>query len=114
LKDEVKAGRTVRSSGERAFKRAFRTILAADFSAFLGAAVLWWLTVGSVRGFAFFLGLSTLLDMLVAWSFTRPAVITLSQNRVFTEMPILGVARGLAVEEQPDARKPAATAGVGR
>jgi preprotein translocase subunit SecD len=114
LKDEVKAGRTVRSSGERAFKRAFRTILAADFSAFIGAAVLWWLTVGSVRGFAFFLGLSTLLDMLVAWSFTRPAVILLSQNRVFTEMPVLGVARGLAIEEQPSTREPATTAGVGR
>jgi preprotein translocase subunit SecD len=115
LKDEVKAGRTLRSSGERAFKRAFRTILAADFSAFLGAAVLWWLTVGSVRGFAFFLGLSTVLDMVVAWSFTRPAVIILSQNRVFTEMPVLGVARGLAVEEQqPATREPATTAGAGR
>ena len=72
LKDEVKAGRTLRTSTERAFKRAFRTILAADFSAFIGAAVLWWLTVGSVRGFAFFLGLSTVLDVVVAWAFTHP------------------------------------------
>ena len=96
LKDEVKAGRTLRTSTDRAFKRAFRTILAADISSFLGAAVLWWLTVGSVRGFAFFLGLSTVLDVIVAWFFTRPAVILLSRNRFFTEMPGFGVARGLA------------------
>ncbi|HKY66078.1 MAG TPA: protein translocase subunit SecD, partial [Acidimicrobiales bacterium] len=48
LKDEVKAGRTLRTSTDRAFKRAFRTVLAANFTAFLGALVLWWLTVGSV------------------------------------------------------------------
>ena len=96
LKDEVKAGRTLRTSTERAFKRAFRTILAADISSFLGAAVLWWLTVGSVRGFAFFLGLSTVLDVIVAWFFTRPAVMLLSRNQFFTEMPGFGVARGLA------------------
>jgi preprotein translocase subunit SecD len=96
LKDEVKAGRTLRSSTDRAFKRAFRTILAADISSFIGAAVLWWLTVGSVRGFAFFLGLSTVLDVIVAWFFTRPLVILLARNRVFTEMPGFGVARGLA------------------
>jgi preprotein translocase subunit SecD len=101
LKDEVKAGRTLRSSTERAFKRAFRTILAADTSAFIGAAVLWWLTVGSVRGFAFFLGLSTVLDVVVAWFFTRPAVTLLSASRVFTDMPVLGVARGLAATPEP-------------
>ena len=98
LKDEVKAGRTLRSSTERAFARAFRTILAADISSFLGAAVLWWLTVGSVRGFAFFLGLSTVLDVVVAWFFTRPVVTYLSRSRLFTEAPVLGVARGLAAE----------------
>ena len=112
LKDEVKAGRTLRSSTERAFKRAFRTILAADTSAFIGAAVLWWLTVGSVRGFAFFLGLSTVLDVIVAWFFTRPAVTLLSRNRVFTDMPVFGVARGLAAA--PADEPQVAAAGVGR
>jgi len=116
LKDEVKSGRTVRSSAERAFKRAFRTILAADTSAFIGAAVLWWLTVGSVRGFAFFLGLSTILDVTVAWFFTRPAVTLLSRSPVFTDMPVLGVARGLAtpVAAPPATERPTVTAGVGR
>ncbi|HMG43600.1 MAG TPA: protein translocase subunit SecD [Acidimicrobiales bacterium] len=110
LKDEVKAGRTLRSSTERAFSRAFRTILAADISSFLGAAVLWWLTVGSVRGFAFFLGLSTVLDVIVAWSFTRPVVTYLSRSRLFTEAPVLGVARGLAMPETSTT----AAAGAGR
>jgi preprotein translocase subunit SecD len=114
LKDEIKAGRTLRSSTDRAFKRAFRTVLAANFTAFLGAAVLWWLTVGSVRGFAFFLGLSTLLDVIVAWAFTHPIVVLLSRNRVFTEMPFLGVARGVAAPATAAADRPVATTGAGR
>jgi preprotein translocase subunit SecD len=106
LKDEVRAGRTLRTSTERSFKRAFRTILAADISSFMGAAVLWWLTVGSVRGFAFFLGLSTVLDVVTAWFFTRPMVMWLSRSRVFTDMPFLGVARGLLVERGTDTGPP--------
>ena len=115
LKDEVKAGRTLRTSTDRAFKRAFRTVLAANFTAFLGALVLWWLTVGSVRGFAFFLGLSTLLDVIVAWAFTHPIVVLLSRNRVFTDMPFFGVARGLAPPPAPAAPEPSvAVSGAGR
>ena len=96
LKDEIRSGKTIRSSVDRGFSRAFRTILAADISSFIGAALLFMLTVGSVRGFAFFLGLSTLLDVIVAWFFTRPVVSLLGRNRVFTEARWLGVARGLA------------------
>jgi preprotein translocase subunit SecD len=115
IKDEVKAGRTLRTSIERAFKRAWRTVLAANTTAFIGAAVLWWLTVGSVRGFAFFLGLSTLLDIVTAWFFTRPVVTYLSRNRVFTEAPFLGVARGLTTAQPGQAAQPVATpAGGGR
>jgi preprotein translocase subunit SecD len=110
LKDEVKAGRTLRTSTDRAFKRAFRTILTADVSSFLGAAVLWWLTVGSVRGFAFFLGLSTILDVVVTWFFTRPLVTILARNPTFTEAPVLGVARGLATTASPTPAMATATA----
>ena len=110
LKDEVKAGRTLRSSTERAFSRAFRTILAADISSFIGAIVLYQLTVGPVRGFAFFLGLSTILDVVVAWFFTRPLVGLLASNRFFTEAPRFGVARGLAAPT----RSAAAPSGGGR
>jgi preprotein translocase subunit SecD len=59
--------------------------------------LLYLLTVGPVRGFAFFLGLSTLLDLFISYFFTRPMVILLGRNRLFTEARWLGVARGLAV-----------------
>ena len=96
LKDEVRSGKTIRSSVDRGFSRAYRTILVADFASLIGAALLYWLAVGSVRGFAFFLGLSTVLDMVVAYFFTRPMVVLLGRNRLFTEARWLGVARGLA------------------
>ena len=81
---------------DRGFTRAFRTILAADLVSFIGAALLYILTVGPVRGFAFFLGLSTLLDVFTAYFFTRPMVTFLGRSRFFTETPFFGVARGLA------------------
>ncbi len=98
LKDEIRAGKTIRSSVDRGFARAYRTILAADAVSFIGAALLYWLTVGPVRGFAFFLGLSTVMDVFIAYFFTRPMVVLLGRNRVFSEARWLGVARGLAAE----------------
>jgi preprotein translocase subunit SecD len=95
LKDEVRAGRSIRQSTERSFTRAFRTVLTADFVAFLAALILWLLTVGDVRGFAFMLGLSTLLDVATAFLFIRPMVILVGRRRAFTEARFLGVARGL-------------------
>ena len=99
LKDEIRSGKTIRSSVDRGFQRAFRTILAADVSSFIGAFLLWWLTVGAVRGFAFFLGLSTVLDVAVAWFFTRPLVGYLGRSAFFTENRVFGVARGLGVND---------------
>ncbi len=107
LKDEVRSGRSLRSSVDRSFKRAFRTILAADFSAFLGAFLLWLLTVGAVRGFAFFLGLSTVLDVVVAYFFTRPLVALLGRRKAFTSARFIGVARGVA---EPAGRRPVGAA----
>lgn len=96
LKDEVRAGRSVRASVDRGFKSAYRTILSADAVSLIGAVILWWLSVGNVRGFAFMLGLSTIIDIITAYFFTRPLVILLGRNRIFTEARGLGVARGLA------------------
>ncbi len=95
LKDEVRGGRTIRQSTERSFARAFRTVLTADFVSFLAALILYLLTVGDVRGFAFTLGLSTLLDVFTAYFFIRPMVIAVGRRRTFTENRFLGVARGL-------------------
>ena len=91
LKDDVQAGRTLRNSAARGFESAWRTILAADTVSLLGALILWWLTVGSVRGFAFFLGLSTLSDMFVSYLFTRPAVLLLARTRFMNKGRVLGV-----------------------
>jgi preprotein translocase subunit SecD len=91
IKDELHAGKSLRSSAQRSFSLAWRTILAADTVSFLGALVLWWLTVGSVRGFAFFLGLSTLCDVIVAYFFTRPAVLLLARSKFLSGRKVLGV-----------------------
>ena len=102
LKDEVRAGRSVRQSVERSFTRAFRTVLTADFVAFLAALILYVLTVGDVRGFAYMLGLSTLLDVVTAYMFIRPMVILVGRRRAFTEARYLGVARGLGASALGD------------
>lgn len=96
IKDELHRGKTLKNSAQRSFAAAWRTILAADTVSFIGALVLWKLTVGSVRGFAFFLGLSTLCDVIVAYLFTRPAVLLLARSRFLTGRKVLGVVR------QPD------------
>ncbi len=96
----MRAGRSIRSSVDRGFKSAYRTILSADAVSFLGALVLWLLSIGAVRGFAFMLGLSTLIDVITAYTFTRPLVILLGRNRLFTEARGFGVASGLAAPSE--------------
>ena len=83
LKDEVHSGRSLRVAVPRAWTRARRTILSADTVSFLAAAVLYYFTVGDVRGFAFTLGLSTLLDIVVVFLFTHPLVSLLSRSSAF-------------------------------
>jgi preprotein translocase subunit SecD len=95
LKEEIRIGRTVRTSVEKGFNRAFRTILAADFSSFIAALVLYTLTVGDVRGFAFFLGLATLLNVVTTYFFTRPLVILMGRRAALSGGGVLGVSRGL-------------------
>ncbi len=100
LKDEARAGRTVRTSVDKGFRSAFRTVLAADAVSFLGAAILYEISIGPVRGFALFLGLSTILDVIVTYFFTRPFVILLGQRRTSADTGRLGMARGLGVAEE--------------
>lgn len=91
LKDEVKDGRTVRSAVPRSWVRARRTILSANAVAFLAAAALYIFTVGAVKGFAFTLGLSTLLDLLIVFLFTHPLVSLLSRLPGFDSPRITGL-----------------------
>ena len=82
MRDELRAGRNAAQSVDRGFKSAFRTIIAADFTSLIGAGVLYFLTVGSVRGFALFLLISTTLDLVVAWAFTRPIVTLIAERQM--------------------------------
>jgi preprotein translocase subunit SecD len=91
LKDEVRSGRTMRNSAQRGFTAAWRTIVVADLVSLIGALVLWYLTVGAVRGFAFFLGLSTACDLLVAYFFTRPAVLLLARTKWMERQKVMGI-----------------------
>jgi preprotein translocase subunit SecD len=97
LKDETRAGRTVRTSVDRGFASAWRTVLAADLVSLLGAVLLYFIAIGEVRGFAFFLGLSTLLDVIVTYLYTRPLVILLGRNERLTNARHFGISRGLGV-----------------
>jgi preprotein translocase subunit SecD len=90
LKDEIKEGRTPRSAVDRAWVRARRTILSADTVSFLAAIILYFVSVGGVRGFAFTLGLSTLLDVVVVFLFTRPVVSWLSHFAWFSNHRFTG------------------------
>ena len=80
LKDEVRAGRTPRNAAPRSFQSTWRTILTADLVSVMASAILFWLSVGSVKGFALYLGLTTLADLAVCYLFTRPAVILMASR----------------------------------
>jgi preprotein translocase subunit SecD len=95
LKDEVRTGRTVRSSVDRAFTKSFRTILAADLVSLIGAVVLYALAIGSVRGFAFFLGVSVLLDLALSYFFMHPLVYFMAQRSSLVKAKKVGIAAGL-------------------
>lgn len=102
LKDEVRSGKTIRSSLDSGFTRAFRTIVAADLVSLIGAGVLYILAIGSVKGFAFFLGLSTLIDLLIAWAFMYPLVWFLARRPGLVRMRGMGIAAGLDVAGKVD------------
>jgi preprotein translocase subunit SecD len=81
IKEEHKRGRALRPSVDTGFKRAFHTILTADTVTFAGSILLWLLAIGPVKGFAVTLGVATLVDVVVAYYYTRPAVTLLVRTR---------------------------------
>ncbi|MYU24586.1 protein translocase subunit SecD [Streptomyces sp. SID8352] len=83
VRDEIREGRSLRPAVERGWPRARRTILVSDFVSFLAAAVLFIVTVGKVQGFAFTLGLTTLLDVVVVFLFTKPLLTLMARRRFF-------------------------------
>jgi preprotein translocase subunit SecD len=101
IKEEVQRGRSLRGAIDHAFGRALRTILTADFASFVGAVLLFFLAIGSVKGFALALLVATVCDVLVVIFFTRPAVALLAYSKTLGEggrMSIRG-AVGMPAEE---------------
>jgi len=111
IKDEVHEGRSMRVAVPRAWVRARRTILSADTVSFLAAAILYYFAAADVRGFAFTLGMSTILDLVVVFLFTHPIVSVLSRSASFGSARFSGLgsvrAGGIATsdDEPAEARR---------
>ena len=80
MRDELRDGRSLRQACDSGWVRARRTLLAADFVTLLAAVVLYFLSIGSVRGFAFILGLTTVIDLIIAFWFTHPVVVLMGRR----------------------------------
>jgi len=88
VKEDVKNGHSLRSSIDRAFPVAYSTIVKADIASLIAAVVLYFLTVGQVKGFALFLGLATVLDLVATYFFMGPAIKALaSRDRTWADKP---------------------------
>ena len=83
IRDEVREGRSLRTAVETGWRRARQTILIADGVSMLSAVILFILAIGSVKGFAFTLGLTTLIDVFVVFMFSKPLVTLLARTRFF-------------------------------
>jgi preprotein translocase subunit SecD len=85
IRDELRAGKTLRLAVEVAWRRARRTIIVADAVTFIAAVVLYFLAVGGVAGFAFAMGLTTLIDLAVVFFFTKPLVALLARLKFYAK-----------------------------
>jgi len=112
IRDELREGRSLQPAVARGWPRARRTILVSDFVSFLSAAVLYIVSVGTVQGFAFTLGLTTLLDVAVVFLFTKPLMTILARNNFYASgHPWSGLdPRALGV--QPPIRRVRRTSGT--
>ncbi len=100
LKDEVRSGRAPRAAVQPAFKRAFKTIVAADIVTGIAAAVLYLTAVSSVRGFALTLGVATALDLFVVYFFKRPTVYLIARTKALSEMHGFGLTAATAADHE--------------
>lgn len=102
LKDEMKEGRSPRSAVPRAWVRARRTIMSANTVSILASIILYFLAIGAVKGFAFTLGLSTIMDIVVVFLFTHPVVSWMSRRgRILSSARLSGLYSGTAIGSRP-------------
>ena len=94
VRDELREGKSLRTAVETGWVRARRTIVVADFVSIIAAVLLYFLAVGGVRGFAFTLGLTTLVDLIVIFAFTKPAMSILSKWKFYASgHPLSGLSK---------------------
>jgi preprotein translocase subunit SecD len=84
IRDEIREGRSLRSAVESGWVKARRTIIVADAVTIIAAVLLYFFAVGGVRGFAFTLGLTTFVDLIVTFIFTKPLMTILARTRFFS------------------------------
>ncbi|MFI7248734.1 protein translocase subunit SecD [Micromonospora chalcea] len=108
LKDEIREGRSPRSAVPRAWIRARRTIISANAITLMSAVVLYIVSVGAVKGFAFALGLATVLDLVVVFLFRHPIMTMFARTRAFLSPRVSGLGRALPARsaESGTARNP--------
>jgi preprotein translocase subunit SecD len=85
IRDEVREGKSLKSAVETGWLRARRTVIVADAVSMIAAIMLYFFAVGGVRGFAFTLGLTTLIDLIVVFLFTKPLITVLAKFSFFSE-----------------------------
>ncbi|MFT7838666.1 protein translocase subunit SecD [Saccharothrix sp. BKS2] len=112
LKDEVREGRSFRSAVPRAWVRSRRTILSADTVSFLASAILYVIAVGQVRGFAFTLGMSTVLDLIVVFLVTHPLVVLVSKTKKLSSPKLTGLGGAVQAAVEDRAAKGTAVKGA--
>jgi preprotein translocase subunit SecD len=83
LRDEVREGKALRPAVEAGWKRARRTILVSDTVSFIAAVLLYYFSIGEVKGFAYTLGLTTIIDVVVVFLFTKPMVTILARTKFY-------------------------------
>ncbi|NCU96396.1 MAG: protein translocase subunit SecD [Actinobacteria bacterium] len=85
VRDEIRDGKSIKSAVETGWIRARRTVIVADIVSMIAAIILYFFAVGGVRGFAFTLGLTTIIDLIVVFFFTKPLVTYLAKYSFFNE-----------------------------
>ena len=113
IKDEIREGRSFRSAVPRGWTRARKTILSGSAVSFLAAAVLYFLAVGQVKGFAFTLGLTTILDVVVVFLITWPLMYVASKSPTLAKPSLNGLGAVQQVARERRAALAAATRGQG-
>ncbi|WP_431970974.1 protein translocase subunit SecD [Nocardia sp. bgisy134] len=112
IKDEIREGRSFRSAVPRGWQRARRTILSGNAVSFIAAAVLYWLAAGQVKGFAFTLGLTTVLDVVVVFLVTAPLVLLASRSAFWSKPSVNGLGAIQEVARERRAAEAAVAEGV--